>query len=182
MRIPHGNRGSTLLEFMFVGIPLMFVLISIFEVARGMWTYTTVAHALKKGNRFLIVHGNNCATLPNSCSVRIRDIATHIRDSGVGLIPAELQNVQFRSLTSGRTVTCPTLDSCLQGGALGDTFWPGTGPGATPDIGGNQFALVEVSGAYRFRSALALFWPGAGSGIALGTLSLPASSRERIQY
>jgi hypothetical protein len=179
------HRGSTLLEFTLIGIPLVFVLISIFEIARGMWVYTTLAHAVKEGNRYVIVHANNCGNPPNSCWQfgRIRHAATVIRDAGVGLIPTDLQNVQF--ISSTRTVTCPTLQACINAGALGDTFFPSAGPagpGVTQDVGGNTGAIVEVRGLYPFRSAIALFWPGAGPGMNFGTFLLPASSRERIQY
>jgi hypothetical protein len=183
MKNRRGLRGSTLIEFTLVGIALMFVLISIFEVARGMWIYTTLAHTLREANRFVIVHGNNCYITPNSCGITIRDAAVRIRDAGVGLIPTELQNVQF--ISSTRTVTCPTLDACIQGGGTGDTIWPGFGPVAppnNPDVGANQFSPTEIRARYPFRSAISLFWPGAGPGMTFGVILLPASSRERIQY
>lgn len=170
------RRGNSLIEFTLIGIPLMFVLIGIFEIARAMWVYTTVAHALKEGNRFAIVHGGNCRNLPNSCGKTIRDVARHIRDHGVGLMPSELLNVRF--ISSTQIQTCTDLAACIGAGATGDLAWPGT----ASDVGADQFQLIEIRAAYRFRSALALFWPGAGRGMSLGTLSLPASSRERIQY
>jgi hypothetical protein len=55
-------------------------------------------------------------------------------------------------------------------------------PPTNPDVGGAQFAQVEIRGQYPFRSAIAMFWPGAGPGMTFGTFLLPASSRERIQY
>ncbi len=183
MRNRKNCRGNALIEFTLVGIPLVFVLISVFEIARGMWIYNTMAHAVREGNRYVIVHGNNCSLYPNSCWKTVRDAAIVIRDNGVGLIPTELQNIRFISLT--RTVTCPTLDACLVAGALGDTPWPGLGPvtpPANPDVGGNPFAPVEIRARYPFRSAIAMFWPGAGPGMGFGTFMLPASSRERIQY
>jgi hypothetical protein len=185
MTMSHRNRrrGSTLIEFTLVGIPLLFILISIFEVSRGMWIYTTLAHAVKEGNRFAIVHGNNCTNFPNSCGKRISDIALTIRDAGVGLVPTDLVNVQFISSTRSRTLT--DLNTCIvsPGTAPCNEFWPGSGPGVTPkDVGANQFAHIEIRAQYRFRSAIALFWPGAGSGMVFPTFLLPASSRERIQY
>jgi Flp pilus assembly protein TadG len=36
------RRGSSILEFVLVGIPIIFVLISLFEISRGMWTYHTM--------------------------------------------------------------------------------------------------------------------------------------------
>ena len=38
------ERGTTLLEFTLVGIPLIFLLISTVEISRGMWQYHTLAH------------------------------------------------------------------------------------------------------------------------------------------
>ena len=49
--------GQTLVEFTFVGIPIIFVLISVFEMSRGMWMYHTLAYSVKQGVRFAIVHG-----------------------------------------------------------------------------------------------------------------------------
>ena len=34
--------GQSLVEFTLVGIPLIFVLISVFEISRGMWMYHTL--------------------------------------------------------------------------------------------------------------------------------------------
>ena len=45
-------KGSTLLEFTLVGIPVIFVLISTIEMARGMWMYHTLCHAVKEAARF----------------------------------------------------------------------------------------------------------------------------------
>jgi hypothetical protein len=172
----QSTRGSSLIEFTLIGIPLIFVLIGIFEIARSMWIYATLAHALKEANRFAAVHGANCRTLPNTCGVSIRDVAVRIRDNGVGLIPSDLLNVRFGSST--QTQTCSTLAACLGAGSPGDLPWPGN----ADDVGAKQFSWVEIRAQYQFRTALAFFWPGAGTGSTLGTLTLPASSRERIQF
>src|SRR5215471_18790761 len=51
--------GSSLIEFTLVGIPIIFVLISTFEMSRGMWLYHTLAYAAREGTRYAIVHGVN---------------------------------------------------------------------------------------------------------------------------
>ena len=56
----RSRAGQAMVEFTFVGIPLMFTLISIFEVSRGMWIYHTLAYSVKNGVRFASVHGINC--------------------------------------------------------------------------------------------------------------------------
>lgn len=184
MKRPGSRSGNAIIEFTLVGIPLVFVLISIFEIARGMWVYHTLAHAVREGVRFAVTHGNNCLVPPNSCTVQVRDIAIRIRDAGVGLVPTELQNVEFVSLS--RTVTCSTLQDCLGSSATATTYWPTAAPANPPnppDAGGIRGGELEIRARFPFQSALAMFWPGApGSGVTFGTFLLGAQSRERIQY
>jgi hypothetical protein len=80
-------------------------------------------------------------------------------------------------------VTCSTLAACLGAGGVGNTYWPAAPPGATADSGGaSMMGFVEIRAQYPFRSAISMFWPGAGRGQQFGTFLLPASSRETIQY
>src|SRR5580765_336316 len=77
------QRGATTIEMTFVGIPIIFILISVFEISRGMWMYNTAATAVREGLRFASVHGVNCVHLapgiPNSCEVTANDIVKVIR-------------------------------------------------------------------------------------------------------
>jgi hypothetical protein len=173
--------GATLVEFTLVGIPVIFLLISIFEMSRGMWMYHTLAAVVREGARFAAVHGNDCNLTPSNCATRVRDVARRIQDFAVGVPPDDIINVRF--VTSTRTVTCPTLASCLHAGGPGDNYWPATAPGGPGDDGGEALcSWVEVSAEYTFRSAIAMFRPGAGRGQNFGTFVFPASSREMIQY
>jgi Flp pilus assembly protein TadG len=88
----HG--GSTFLEFVLVGVPVIFVMFSTFEMARGMWSYHSLAYAVREGTRYAIVHGASCSTDPNSCTVTIGQIA-------------------------GSAITC-TMNNCLSN----NTTWP----------------------------------------------------------
>src|SRR5690348_3325838 len=78
------RRGATTIEMTLVGIPLIFVLISVFELSRGMWMYNTAATAAREGLRFASVHGVNCVHvppgIPNACEVTANDIVKVIRD------------------------------------------------------------------------------------------------------
>ena len=167
------SRGNALLEFTLFGIPVIFVLISIFEIARGMWIYHTVAHAVRQGTRFVIVHGQNCATLPNACQKTVAQIAAVIRDAGVGLVPDDLTVTM--SNASGTTVFNSVGPALLSAHLTNTTPWP-AGSGSAP---GND---IVITARYPFRSAVALFWPGAGRPIIFPTFNLPATSRDRIQF
>ena len=41
-----------MVEMTMVGIPLIFMLLAIFEMSRGMWMYHTLSYAVKNGVRF----------------------------------------------------------------------------------------------------------------------------------
>jgi Flp pilus assembly protein TadG len=169
------ERGSTLLEFVLVGIPLVFLLISTVEISRGMWHYHTLAHAVRRATRFAMVKGQGCTVGANTCVVTIARIAQEIRSGGIGLDPDAFTNITFKAV-AGRTITHNTLTDCL----LDTTQWP-TAAGSV-DPGAAAGADIEISAVYPFRSAIAMFWPGAGRGTRFGTFYFPASSRESIQF
>lgn len=171
------RRGQAILEFTFVGIPMMFVLISIFEISRGMWVYHTLAYAVKEGVRYAIVHGENCTKLPNNCPASIATIAQTIQDAGVGLdTGAGKTLLTFKSGGVGNPPTFTTTDTCFLGSTCSAKIaqWPAFGP--------NQVGqAIEIDIVTPFSSAIALFWPGAQP-VRFGTFNLPASSTERIQF
>jgi Flp pilus assembly protein TadG len=163
------QRGSAMIEFTLVGIPMIFVLISVFEISRAMWNYHTLAYAIREGMRYAIVHGSGCSADPmNSCGVTIGQVAQRISDAGIGLEPSEL-NLTFTS--SGHAIPC-TLNTCLGS----TTVWPE----APNNTAGNA---VAIGGSLPFQSALALLWPGArGSGMNFPTFYLTAGSADIIQF
>jgi Flp pilus assembly protein TadG len=143
-----GERGGTsLVEFTLVGIPMIFLLISTFEIARGMWTYHTLAYAVKEGTRYASVHGKTCEVAPNTCQVTVAQVAQHTSDAAAGLLPANL-TLTFTS-TAG-TITC-TVANCLSN----TSNWP-------PDPANAQGSDIEIDGTYPFQWAIAMFWPERG--------------------
>jgi Flp pilus assembly protein TadG len=155
------------LEFTLVGIPLIFVLVSTFEVARGMWNYHTLAYAVKEGTRYASVHGVNCATSPNTCTVSIAQVTQRILDAGIGL-PSDQLRLTFTS-TSG-SINC-LANNCLTNA----TVWP-------PSPGNVVGSSIQIDATYPFQSAISMFWPGAGPGVGFGTVNFPTSSRETVQF
>lgn len=176
-----GRRGNAIVEFTLVGIPMIFVLVSIFEIARGMWVYDSLAHAVREGTRFAIVNGRGCAKIPG-CPVTIADVVQRIRETGVGLSPDQLE-VTLRAIGPSAggpvvlgTVTCSPLRACLSRSVQPGDRWP-------PDNANRpKVNAVAIQGTFPFRSAIAMFWPGAGRGMTFGTVRLPASSMEVIQF
>jgi Flp pilus assembly protein TadG len=163
------RKGNSTIEFTLVGLPLLFALVSIFEMSRGMWIYHTLAYAVKEGTRYAVVHGQNCGIEPNHCQVRVMDIAQHVKDAGIGLDPNQLTITLTSSSRS--PVTCSPLTSCLSNGDI----WP--------DYPDNQAGLsIGISARIPFRSAIAMFWPGGGKGVNFGEVWFPAASQETVQF
>jgi Flp pilus assembly protein TadG len=164
----HNRRGNTMLEFVLVGIPMIFIFISIVEIARGMWTYHTLAYAVREGVRYASVHGSGCAS-PNTCQVTIGNIANVIQSAGVGLDP---NTVSLTFTTAGGTATTDTMTNQK----ASTTTWPPSGSNAA---GQN----VKISAKYPFRTFLSVFWAGSGRPLNdSGVFYLPASSTEPIQF
>lgn len=183
-------RGNATIEFTLVGIPLVFVLISTIEMARGMWIYHTLAFAVKEGTRYAVARGQN-----NSTPATYRSVCNAIVQAGTGLLPEDLSLV-FKSDLIGTTFTHSygpfTADTCAPSGHNPTDAWP---PGDNLALIDNQPGqTISITGAYPFASAIAMFWPGAGPGMTFspGTpqaacsnkfgFCLPASSQDVMQY
>lgn len=162
------RRGSSLLEFTLVGIPIIFTLIGLFEITRGMWVYQTMAYSVREATRYASRHGSGCAS-PNSCQVTIGQITSVLKAAGPGLDPSSV-TVTFTPASG--SATSGSMSSLL----TNSTIWP---PSTANAAGQN----VKISATYPFKTILAMFWPGAGGPLNDSqTFKLGATSTEGIQF
>jgi Flp pilus assembly protein TadG len=168
--------GQALVEFTLVGIPIMFILISIFEISRGMWVYDTLSQAAKQGVRYAIVHGQNCAMHGNTCQVSLGPatgvcnntnsaIAEVIRCAGIGL---DLQKTKVTFSSTQGNLGPYALN------AVPATTWP-------PANGNRSGQPITIEITTPFNSIIAMLWPGAKP-VSFASGNLPASSSDQIQY
>ncbi len=174
------RRGSAIIEMTMIGIPVIFVLISIFEMARGMWIYHSLAFGIKEGARFASVHGVNCTTSPNACPIQVSDIAAKIRDSALGLDP-NLMQVRLCSNCGTNAAGSVSDDTGLQTltTLLGRTTtqWPGSA-----GVSDNPHTRFMFTAQYPFNSALAMLAPMGGGPVKFGTFVLVATAGETIHF
>jgi hypothetical protein len=167
------RKGATTVEMTLVGIPIIFIMISIFEISRGMWIYDTAAHAVREGVRFATVHGVNCVnnppTITNNCGKTVADVAQVIRNAGIGLDPTTTTVWLTAPSPGGAVVTC-TLTAC----AADTSTWP---PVGSNDVG----TIIQIDISTPFTSALAMFWPGAAM-VNFTTANLGATSLDAVQF
>src|SRR5690242_14486785 len=84
-------RGTGLIEFTLIVIPVLFLVVSICEIARGMWIYHTVAYAVQQGARYSIVHGELCGNSSQSCLISVDTLAQVINRNAAGLDPSRFR-------------------------------------------------------------------------------------------
>lgn len=167
-RRKNGRKGSTILEFVLVGIPIIFVFICLFEMSRGMWNYHSIAFGVREGARYAAMHGVDCGS-PHTCQVSVGTITGVIRSNAVGIDPT---TVTLTFTPSSGTATSGTMSSL----ASNSTIFP-------PNAANAQGQTVKISANYAFKSILSIFWVGAGQGRNYsGTFNLSASSAEPIQF
>ncbi|MFN7998265.1 MAG: TadE/TadG family type IV pilus assembly protein [Bryobacteraceae bacterium] len=164
----HPSRGNSMLEFLLVGIPILFILISTFEMGFGMWIYHGVGNAVREGTRYVIVHGSDCAT-PNSCQVTVAQIAAKIQAGAPGLDPSQF-TLTLTPASGG--ATSGTLSTLLTNSAI----WP-------PSSANTPGLTVTISGTYPFQSIFTMLWTGVGRAQASTALfTLGASSSDRMVF
>jgi Flp pilus assembly protein TadG len=168
------TAGNSIIEFTLVGIPLIFVLISTFQMATGMWLYHTLAFAAKQGARYSIVHGANCSRNGNSYCVTVSNVATVIGNAAVGLDPSKMTVTLTPS--QGSAIT-DTLKNLMTSSTYTSTNWPPSASGANA-VG--QPVTIYVQ--YPFNSGISMFWPGTKPIDSLGRITMPASSTDVIQF
>lgn len=166
------RRGSSLVEFVFAGVPILLVIISVMEIARCMWTYNTLSYAVTQAARMAVVQGETCATPPNVCPVTtVSGIAQRIADSSQGLLTDQM-SLTLTSTGTGGTVNC-ALPFCLTNASP----WP-VAAGYTPGTA----TVVTVKAVYPFQSPMTIFFPGFSSPTSWITANLPASAQEQFQF
>ena len=169
------SGGNSLIEFTLVGIPIIFTLISIFQMSCGMWLYQTLAFAVREGTRYAIVHGVNCSRNGNTYCVTVSSVASVINNSARGLDPAQMTVTLTPS--QGSAIT-DTLDNLMNSSTYTSATWPPSSPAGANAVG----QPVTISAAYPFNSGIAMFWPGVKPVTPHGRFYMPASSTDLIQF
>jgi Flp pilus assembly protein TadG len=167
MRYGKYRRGNAALEFLMTGIPLVFMIISIIEISRGMWVYDTLVHAVESTTRDMAVRGYDCSTYISGCGQTVGAYANLFNKWAIGLDPGQV-SVTFQS--ENHTVTCNPLNNCF----TNSTAWPPSGDNA-------RNLDVWVTASMPFNSALGMFMFGSAP-VQFGKFNLSAKSHQQILF
>lgn len=161
------RRGSALLEFTLVGIPILFVSTSVMAAGLNMWQFHNLAYGTQMTARYVAMHGRTCTQNGNSCTVTVGNIAAYFEGQALALDASKL-NLQLQSLNE--TIHCNPLNTCNSS----TTVFPNSADN------GVKFDIV-LTAVYPVTNPIAMFWPGAGT-VNAATFNLSATSRQMIIF
>jgi Flp pilus assembly protein TadG len=168
----RSRRGSTMVEFTLLGIPGLFVCMSVLMTGIDMWQFFTLSYAVTQTARFASVHGATCGqTTPiaNTCLVTRAQVAAYFESQALALSPS---STVLKMTDGSGTITCNPVTSCPSG----SSDFPATTNNA---VGTN----IAVTASYPISNPLFMFWPtGAGTGVHAATYTLSAGSTQEILY
>jgi Flp pilus assembly protein TadG len=138
--------GNSLIEFTLLGIPVMFITISIVAVSVGMWEFQSLEYATQTTTRYISMHGASCAQNGNSCTITVGNIAAYFAAQE---LPLDTTILSVTLTDAGGTpVSCSPVSTCTSS----STQFPGASHNS---VGSN----VTVSATYVLKNPIALFWP-----------------------
>jgi Flp pilus assembly protein TadG len=172
MRRRNKRNGQATIEFTLVGLPLIFILVSIASVCFGMYSLHTIQESVEQGARYVITHGSTCSTGTNSCGLTVGIIADTIASAAPGVVRSSLNVRLIPNSGTGNQTTCNPVDTCHGN----STRWPPSSNG--DDTPGKD---VKIVADFTYTSPIAMFWPGVGYS-RFGTLTLHAMSRQRLMF
>jgi len=155
-----------MLEFVVMGIPFLYIIVSLWWMCMGMFQYHTVAEAVQYTAREASVHGAGC--VGKTCATTVESTAQLLAARAIG-IPDSALDVTFTS--SASTVTCNPLSTCYSNSAK----WP--------SLAGNTALTTEITVAatFQFTPAISLWVPGGGK-VTFPAVTLGANSEQPIFY
>jgi Flp pilus assembly protein TadG len=172
MQPRNNRRGNATLEFTLVGLPLIFVLVSVASMAFGMYTMHTMQEAVEQGARYVITHGSTCSFGNNSCAITVGKIADRIASAAPGVINSSLNVTLIPNSGTANQTTCYPVTACHGN----STAWP---PSSNSDNSPDND--IRISADFTYTSPIAMFWPGAGFS-QIGAITFHALSRQRLMF
>lgn len=177
MKRRNKRRGTALLEFALTGPPLIFIWISIIQMALGMWHYHTLQYAVKATGRYLAQHGSDCGG-SNNCLLEIENLAAQMKTYAIG-VPAAAIHLTFNSISSSdhstvlASVSCPLTDSATPANGCDNntTQW-------LPSANNAEGSEFEIQAEYHWSPIIGIVAPGIGNSMIFGTFWLPAYTHQ----
>jgi Flp pilus assembly protein TadG len=156
-----------MIEFLLVGIPVIFLTASIIEMSLDSWQFESMAYAVQTAARYACQHGRTCTKNGNACTIEVEDVAGLINAQAPSLDPSQL-NVTLT--THSASVSCTPLNSCL------------TNTAQFPNSTDNGVGFpITISATYPMKSMFPMMWFGSGN-FTGSAFTLGANAYQTIVY
>lgn len=139
------RSGQSLVEFTLMGIPMVFVTISVIYMSIGMWQFFSLAYASEMTARYVSLHGATCSQNGNTCTITVGNVATFFAAQAMAL---DTSKVIVKMTDGSGTTTCNPVSNCTST----STQFPNTGNNS---VGSD----ITITATYGVKSPLAMFWP-----------------------
>lgn len=169
-----------MLEFVLVGVSVIFTTISIIEMGVESWNFHSMLFAIDTAARYTSGHGRTCTKNGNSCTIQVKDIATMIAQRVPGVSTSQL-NVTLTPATTANAVSCTPLSNCTATNCpSGVTCTNNTAqfPGSTDNGVGSS---ITISANFTSSKIIPFFWLGS-SGSSGQSYRLTATTNQTIVY
>jgi Flp pilus assembly protein TadG len=166
-----GTRGSAHVEFALCAVFMIFLLISIFDMARGLWINHTVAEAVRDGTRYAIVRGAGYVdptTNTRLSGATVGAVTKVVCDAATGLGNPSEPKLMLKLYSNAGVIPSDCSNTS------DPTIWP-------PDGVANAGSEIGISATYPYNSMVVMFFPGA-QGVQFGKYILGSTARETIVF
>ena len=172
MRLQNNKRGNATLEFTLVGLPLIFVLLSVASMCFEMYTLHTMQEAVEQGARYVVTHGSTCSLGSNSCGLTVGSVADQIAYAAPGIINSSLTVTLIPNSGTANQTICNPVSRCHGNSSP----WP---PSSNGD--NNPGNDIKIAADFSYTSPIAMVWTGSGS-TQFGSVTFHAISRQRLMF
>jgi hypothetical protein len=157
------RRGNAMLEFVFVGVPMLMVTISSVFISTEMWQYSCLCYATEETARYVTMHGAGCTQNGNTCSLTVGNVTTYFQNQALGLSPNQ---VNLTLTDSSGSTRCNPFAHCETSSSQ---F-----PASTANSVGSD---ITIKATYPVNTIIAMFWAASSAVYNLG-----ATSTQRIVF
>jgi Flp pilus assembly protein TadG len=130
----HWQEGQAAVEFAFVVVCLVILLVSILEMTMFIYTYAALTNAAKEGVRYAIVHGASSGT---AISSTVKSLSTPCATPATGTV---LSTVRTYAALSLHNTSSMSINACY------------------PDGDNKPGSAVQVGVSYSYQPIFGLRW------------------------
>ena len=160
------RRGTALIEFTLLGIPLLCVTTSVMSIGLDAWQYWSLAYATDATARYISMHGATCSQNSNACTIKTGQVAAFFESQSMALSSS---SVDVSLTDSSGTTNCNPVSSCASGLV---TF-----PASSANSVGSD---ITVQATYTLVNPIMMFW--GNNHVSGNNYTVGAKSKVRIQF